>query len=124
MSEKISINFSYIEKERYNKGLTQRELASKIGVSQASYSRWIKGIDRPGINYVKKISKLLNIPLDKLIENNPGSANQSLTKQDIKEAVSEALLESGCAICPLMGKDKFINRERPSPSPKRKEGQD
>jgi len=107
MEERISINYAYTENKRIKKGLTQKQLAFRLGVSQQTYSRWIKGIDRPTISNTKKLAKILGISFKKLIEENSSPADQSLTKQDIKEAVLEALSESGVVICPLAGKKKL-----------------
>lgn len=52
----------------YDKGLSARELALKIGVSEAMISK-IKSNERnPSIGVAKKIAKELGITIDKLIK--------------------------------------------------------
>jgi transcriptional regulator with XRE-family HTH domain len=52
----------------YDKGLSARELALKIGVSEAMISK-IKSNERnPSIGVAKRIAKELNITVDKLIK--------------------------------------------------------
>lgn len=111
MAGRIPINRAYMESLRNEKGLTQKQLADAAGVEQATYSRWERGEDRPSsINYIKILAKRLGVSYKKLIEENPSPANQPLTKQDIKEAVLEALSESGIAMCPLAGDKKARGR--------------
>lgn len=49
------------------KGITQRELASKVGVTEASMSRYIKGERVPSGPIVVNIAKELGISVDYLV---------------------------------------------------------
>lgn len=42
-------------------GLTQKELAEKLSVSQAAVTNWIKGKNSPDIEVVAQICEVLNI---------------------------------------------------------------
>ncbi len=54
-----------ILERRKKLGLTQQELAHKLGVTDRSVSRWEKGSSTPDIHSLKRLSELLNIPMDK-----------------------------------------------------------
>jgi len=55
-----SIIFEYRKKS----GLSQIDLAEKVGVSGKTISRWEKGISTPDVYSLKKISVALNIPFN------------------------------------------------------------
>ncbi len=47
-----------LEKARTNAGLTQRELATRLGVSQGLVSHWERGSNVPGRDLAWKLYKL------------------------------------------------------------------
>tara|TARA_R110000744_G_scaffold135782_3_gene245408 strand:+ start:18914 stop:19090 length:177 start_codon:yes stop_codon:yes gene_type:complete len=49
-----------------SKGVKQKWLANKIGVSEVSVSNWVKGKSQPNLKNYQKISELLDIPLKEL----------------------------------------------------------
>lgn len=49
-------------------GLSQEELANKIGVSRQAVFKWESGVNIPDINKIKKIVKLFNISFDFLLD--------------------------------------------------------
>lgn len=51
-----------------NKGMTQRELAEKAGITEASISRYINDKRIPKITFVRKIADALGTTIDYLIE--------------------------------------------------------
>lgn len=53
-----------LEAARVNAGLTQKELAEKLGVSNTTIVNWEKGKTEPTYPQLIKISELSGIPLD------------------------------------------------------------
>lgn len=53
-----------LEAARVNAGLTQKELAEILGVSNKTVLNWEKGNTEPTISQLKKISELSGIPMD------------------------------------------------------------
>lgn len=51
---------------RIKKGLSQRQIAEQLGVSQPSYLEWEHGDSVPNWARMKSISKILEISLDEL----------------------------------------------------------
>ncbi len=51
-----------------SKGVKQKWLANKIGVSEVSVSHWVKGKSEPSLKNYQKISEVLNIPLKELTD--------------------------------------------------------
>lgn len=56
-----------LEKCRKDCGLTQEEAADKLGVTRQEFSNWEKGHSIPDLKMAKKISKLYNVKLEKLL---------------------------------------------------------
>lgn len=52
----------------YDKGITARELASKLGVSEAMISKIKTNERKPSLGLAKKIAKELDMTVDKLIK--------------------------------------------------------
>ena len=56
-----------ITEARKSKGITQEELASKIGVSAQAVSKWENGHNLPDIENLMKIAELINVPYVSLL---------------------------------------------------------
>ncbi len=57
-----------IKTARKAAGLTQCQLAEKLGVSQAAVAQWENGITHPSYSILRPLANVLNIPVDDLIE--------------------------------------------------------
>jgi len=51
-----------------SKGVKQKWLANRIGVSEVSVSNWVKEKSEPSLKNYEKISSALGIPLNDLIK--------------------------------------------------------
>lgn len=51
---------------RVNAGLTQKEVAEKMGVSKVTIISWEKGKTLPNIATARKLAELYEIPLDNI----------------------------------------------------------
>lgn len=56
-----------LKKYRNDCGLTQDEAADKLGVTRQAISSWERGITVPDIEMIGKISRLYNVKLEKLL---------------------------------------------------------
>lgn len=57
----------YIKKIRLEKGLSQKELGEKLGVSQQMIGQWETGKTNPKLETIHKIADALNVPLFELM---------------------------------------------------------
>ena len=55
-----------IKKARLDTGLTQIEVAEKLGVAQAQYARWESGGRNPKDETVKKLAEIFDVSFDSL----------------------------------------------------------
>ena len=62
--------YERIEKCAKEKGLSIRKLALATGIEPASFSQWKKGIYRPTLEALQKISSFLDVSTDYLINGN------------------------------------------------------
>ncbi len=51
-----------------SKGVKQKWLANKIGVSEVTVSNWVKEKSEPSLKNYQKISEALGIPLKELLQ--------------------------------------------------------
>lgn len=56
-----------IKEERKKAGLTQSELAAKVGVASVTIGQYERGQREPRFLILKKISNVLDVPLEKLL---------------------------------------------------------
>lgn len=59
----------FLAEWRRKEGLTQADLAAKIGVSQAAISQWETGALTPSPLMIGQLSEVLGIPLGMLLSN-------------------------------------------------------
>lgn len=57
---------------RKEKEMTQEEMAKALNVSTAGYGNYERGRTEPDIATLKRISAILNVSLDELLENDRG----------------------------------------------------
>lgn len=61
-----------VKKARMDAGLTQIEVANKLGVAQAQYARWENGGRNPKDETVEKLAEIFGVTFDKLQGRNDG----------------------------------------------------
>lgn len=75
---------------RKKNGLSQEELAEKVGVARQTISKWELGETSPDLKQSKELSKIFNVSLDELVDND--------TKDVIIEKVSNTEKLAGLII--------------------------
>ena len=81
-----------ISKIRKEKGMTQKDLADKLNVTDRAVSKWERGICCPDISLLKDLSSILGISISKLIcgdEVSDESINKTIqyTEKNIKQRI-------------------------------------
>ncbi len=62
-------NDSPIARLRLERGLTQQQLAQKIGCLNKDISRWEHGVCKPGASYLAKLAVALDCSIEALLQN-------------------------------------------------------
>lgn len=57
-----------IRRARLRKGITQNQIAEKIGISQPTYAQWENGKRKPKLETLKKIADALEVPVSTLYD--------------------------------------------------------
>ena len=65
-----------LKKLRKDTGLTQVDVASKLGISQQAYASWERGVKKPTQENLVKIAQILNVSVDYLVGNSQETSNE------------------------------------------------
>ena len=87
-----------IAAKRKELGITQMELADKMGVTDKAVSKWERSLSYPDISSLPKLAEILGMSVDELMQVKPNSENR-LPKQSVQDVVSLTFK----AICLAMG---------------------
>ena len=84
-----------IAQNRREKAMTQEQLASYMGVSKASVSKWETGQSYPDITFLPQLATLFNISIDQLMGYSPQMTKEEIRKlyQRFSKAFAEKPLE-------------------------------
>lgn len=55
---------------RLENGLTQKQVAKNLGVVESCYANWEQGRTEPNLEMLRKLSTLLHITIDELLNDN------------------------------------------------------
>ena len=92
MNKTTEIFISRLDQARKEKGLTQRELANRVGVTEVSISRYVNGARVPKGPIVVNIAKALGVSVDYLV--GTSSVKKRQTNSDrIRNMSDEELAE-------------------------------
>ncbi|MCR4610115.1 MAG: helix-turn-helix domain-containing protein [Eubacterium sp.] len=113
-----------LKEARKNAGFTQTELAEKICVSRQAITKWESGKGIPDVENLKNISKVLDVSIDFLLDEE-GVADKTVIKEQINlsEYVKEGKLRSkkdavvyakypNAVISPLIAKKKSTKGQK------------
>ena len=82
---------------RKEKGMTQLELAEKMGVTDKAVSKWERDLSAPDINSIPKLAELLDISVEALMQGTTAPGEPVQTNK-ARELVDTALKGIGVAM--------------------------
>ena len=90
---------------RKDKGMTQLELAEKMGVTDKAVSKWERDLSCPDINSIPKLAEILEISVDDLMQGKTGTKEQdtkekkeNINRNKVDKIVDTALKGTGIAM--------------------------
>ncbi|HIV34051.1 MAG TPA: helix-turn-helix domain-containing protein [Candidatus Blautia intestinigallinarum] len=99
---------SMIAEFRKKKGMTQVELAEKMGVTDKAVSKWERDLSFPDVNTIPRLAEIFNVTVDELMQVKTDT-KESRTTENISDIINIALksisLAMGVAVVVL----SFIN---------------
>ena len=87
-----------IASKRKELGLTQMELAEKMGVTDKAVSKWERDLSYPDISSLPKLAEIFGMSVDELLQVKHNSENRE-SRQSVRDIVSLIFK----AICLAMG---------------------
>ena len=82
---------------RKEKGMTQLELAEKMGVTDKAVSKWERDLSFPDINSIPKLAEVFEVSVDELMQVKT-ETKENMSKNKIDEIVDTALKGIGVAM--------------------------
>ncbi|MBR5417420.1 MAG: helix-turn-helix transcriptional regulator [Clostridiales bacterium] len=76
---------------RKEKGLTQKQLAEALNVTDKAVSKWERGLSFPDISMLEPISQILDISIMELLAGERKSADEPLTREEAQKIVKESV---------------------------------
>lgn len=93
-----------IASKRKAVGMTQLELADKMGVTDKAVSKWERDLSFPNVNSIPKLAEVLGVTVEELMqckEQNLNSTSPSKVKETIGLILSAVPLAMGVAVVVL-----------------------
>ena len=96
---------------RKEKGISQKEAAAKLGVSQALLSHYEKGIRECGLDFLIRAADFYGVSADYLLGRSADPDGMTLTVEDIPEpdAAGKENTISGAGVLPIINKKLIAN---------------
>ncbi len=70
---------------RKENGMTQLDLAGKMGVTDKAVSNWERDLSRPDIDTIPRLAEVFGISVDELMQT--GAEDKSVAKKDVTPTV-------------------------------------
>ena len=94
-----------IRELRTERGMSQKELAAKIGVTQGAVYFWEKEINEPTVGYILKLATLFGVSVDELLSFEAQNSNQESTRSAEMMAMFNRLSEIQQSLLISMAKE-------------------
>ena len=95
----------YIAGKRKDLGMTQKQLAEKLGMSDKSVSKWERGVCLPDVSVYSELCQILGISINefRVVENIIGLATDSKQKQKRLKYIIDILLVTAAIVVLTVG---------------------
>ena len=81
----------YIKEKRKAAGLSQKELATQLFVSESAVSKWERGLSVPDISLLVPLAEQLNVTVAELLQGCRVEEEQRFTREETEELIRKAL---------------------------------
>ena len=76
---------------RKEKGLTQKQLADALNVTDKAVSKWERGLSFPDISMLEPISELLGVSIMELIVGERQSGEETMSREEAKDLINASV---------------------------------
>lgn len=81
----------FLAQLRREKGMTQKELAATLYVSDKAVSKWERGLSVPDISLLVPLAEQLNVTVAELLQGRRVEEEQRFTREEIEDLIRKAL---------------------------------
>ncbi len=94
---------------RKERGLSQKQAATDLGISQALLSHYEKGIRECGLDFVVKVADYYDVSCDYLLGRTADKSGTTISLEDIPDSPSNLLSQNEQDSLPVLSKKLIIN---------------
>lgn len=76
---------------RKEKGLTQKQLADSLNVTDKAVSKWERGLSFPDISMLEPISELLGVSIMELLAGERQSGEETMSREEAKDLINASV---------------------------------
>ncbi|MBO4579088.1 MAG: helix-turn-helix transcriptional regulator [Clostridiales bacterium] len=76
---------------RKEKGLTQKQLADALNVTDKAVSKWERGLSFPDISMLEPISELLGVSIMEILAGERQSGEDTLTREEAQDLINASV---------------------------------
>ena len=76
---------------RKEKGLTQKQLADALNVTDKAVSKWERGLSFPDISMLEPIAETLDISIMEILAGEKKSADETITREEAHQMIKESV---------------------------------
>ena len=76
---------------RKEKGLTQKQLADALNVTDKAVSKWERGLSFPDISMLEPISELLGVSIMELLAGERQSGEETMSREEAKNLINASV---------------------------------
>ena len=100
---------NFIGGERRSLGLTQKDLAARLHVTDKAVSKWERGMSYPDVTLLEPLAAALDLTVEELMASSPSiSASACLHRSTIRPASSESRCPARPGFAPLSSSARAI----------------
>ena len=81
---------NFIKELRKEKGLTQKDLADKLRITDRAISKWERGLNCPDISLLDDLSKILDVSVVELLKGRKLEPNELVSNKELIESMNYA----------------------------------
>ena len=76
---------------RKEKGLTQKQLADALNVTDKAVSKWERGLSFPDISMLEPIAETLDISIMEILAGEKKSDDETITREEAQQMIKESV---------------------------------
>lgn len=76
---------------RKEKGLTQKQLADALNVTDKAVSKWERGLSFPDISMLEPLSDLLGVTIMEILAGERSGGNESMSKEEVQDLINASV---------------------------------